>query len=91
MIHRVTVNSDGFTDTRELSVSLGDIVEILVDNLDVRHLLVAKGEGTRRSCPLYKSFPSIRCPMNRGYPLCSGYVENSPGFIKFKEISLEEL
>lgn len=91
MIHKVEVNSDGSTDTRELSVSMGDIVELWVDNMAITHLYVAEGTVTCAECPLHKSVQNIKCPMNYGYPLCYGYIESIPGFIRFKEISLEEL
>lgn len=91
MIHRVKINSDGSTDTRELIVSLGDVVEIWADNAVITHLYVEGGQGVCVDCPLHKSFQTNRCPNNRGYPICCGYINGSRDFIKFREISLEEL
>lgn len=91
MIHRVKVSSDGSTDARELSVSRGDIVELWEDNAAITYLYVTGAQGVCVSCPLHKSVRNEVCPMNHGYPLCYGYLENSKEFIAFKEISLEDL
>lgn len=91
MIHRVKVSSDGSTDARELSVSVGDVVELWADNVVITYLYVTGTQAVCVDCPLHKSVRNEVCPMNHGYPLCYGYLENRPEFIAFKEISLEDL